>query len=68
MAAAMRFDDQAEEAANDDVSKLTADGGEESPCGWLKDKYGFSWQIIPRQLMEMIGDRDHPGRLPGRCR
>ncbi len=41
-------------------AKLTADGGEESQCGWLKDKYGLSWQIIPMQLMEMIGDREHP--------
>ena len=31
---------------------LTADGGEESMCGWLKDKFGLSWQIIPRKLME----------------
>ena len=37
---------------------LTADGGEESMCGWLKDKYGFSWQIIPRRLMELMGDKD----------
>lgn len=33
-------------------NKLTANGGEESMCGWLKDKYGLSWQIIPRRLME----------------
>jgi len=37
---------------------LTADGGEESMCGWLKDKYGLSWQIIPRRLMELMGDKD----------
>jgi len=34
---------------------LTADGGEESMCGWLKDKYGLSWQIIPKQLGDYIG-------------
>ena len=39
-------------------AKLTADGGEESRCGWLKDKYGLSWQIIPTALMEMLGDPD----------
>ena len=39
-------------------AKLTADGGEESQCGWLKDKFGLSWQIIPRQLGEMLGDKD----------
>jgi predicted 3-demethylubiquinone-9 3-methyltransferase (glyoxalase superfamily) len=38
--------------------KLTADGGEESRCGWLKDKYGLSWQIIPTALSEMLGDPD----------
>jgi predicted 3-demethylubiquinone-9 3-methyltransferase (glyoxalase superfamily) len=35
---------------------LTADGGEESQCGWLKDRFGLSWQIIPNRLMELIGD------------
>ena len=38
--------------------KLTADGGEESMCGWLKDKYGLSWQIIPNLLGELLGDPD----------
>ncbi len=38
--------------------KLTADGGEESMCGWLKDKYGLSWQIVPKQLGELMGDSD----------
>ena len=37
---------------------LTADGGEESMCGWLKDKYGLSWQIIPKALGELMGDPD----------
>lgn len=34
------------------------EGGEESRCGWLKDKYGLSWQIVPTALGEMLGDRD----------
>ena len=38
-------------------AKLSA-GGEESRCGWLKDKYGLSWQIIPTALGEMLGDPD----------
>jgi predicted 3-demethylubiquinone-9 3-methyltransferase (glyoxalase superfamily) len=37
---------------------FTADGGEESMCGWLKDKYGLSWQIVPRRLGELMGDPD----------
>jgi len=38
--------------------KLTADGGEESVCGWLKDKYGLSWQITPERLTELTSDPD----------
>ena len=38
--------------------KLTADGGEEGPCGWLKDKFGVSWQIIPSALMQLMSDPD----------
>ncbi len=37
--------------------KLTA-GGSEVQCGWLKDKYGLSWQIVPKRLMELLGDPD----------
>ena len=37
--------------------KLSA-GGQKSRCGWLKDKYGLSWQIIPSALGEMLGDKD----------
>ena len=39
-------------------NKLTANGGEESMCGWLKDKYGLSWQIIPKALMRLMSDPD----------
>ncbi len=35
---------------------LTANGGEESMCGWLKDRYGLSWQIVPVELMALMGD------------
>ncbi len=37
---------------------LTADGGEESQCGWVKDKFGLSWQIVPSALGELMGDPD----------
>jgi predicted 3-demethylubiquinone-9 3-methyltransferase (glyoxalase superfamily) len=39
-------------------NKLVADGGEESMCGWCKDKFGLWWQIIPKQLGELMGDPD----------
>ena len=38
--------------------KLTAGGGAPSQCGWLKDKFGLSWQIIPSALMELMSDPD----------
>lgn len=37
---------------------LLADGGQESMCGWLKDKFGVSWQIVPPQLLQWISDSD----------
>ncbi len=39
-------------------SKLTADGGQESMCGWLKDKFGFSWQIVPAELGKLMDQKD----------
>lgn len=41
--------------------KLTADGGQESMCGWLKDKYGLSWQVTPTRLIELTKD---PSKAP----
>src|SRR3989454_38771 len=38
-------------------AKLSA-GGEESYCGWLKDKFGLSWQVVPTVLTEMLADKD----------
>jgi predicted 3-demethylubiquinone-9 3-methyltransferase (glyoxalase superfamily) len=44
---------------------LTADGGEESVCGWLKDKFGVSWQVVPRRLPELLNgpDREAAARV-----
>jgi predicted 3-demethylubiquinone-9 3-methyltransferase (glyoxalase superfamily) len=44
--------------------RFTADGGEESACGWLKDKFGVSWQIVPTVLIDMLHDTD--GEKSGR--
>jgi predicted 3-demethylubiquinone-9 3-methyltransferase (glyoxalase superfamily) len=41
--------------------QLTADGGEESMCGWLKDKFGLSWQIVPAALGWLVGGPDKAG-------
>lgn len=38
--------------------RLTADGGAESRCGWLKDRYGLWWQVIPKALIRYLGDSD----------
>lgn len=47
------------QAELDDLwKKLTAGGGSESMCGWLKDKYGLSWQIVPAVLGKLFGDTD----------
>ena len=49
-------DDQAEVDRLWDA--LTANGGEHGPCGWLKDRFGLSWQIVPRRLDELLNDPD----------
>ncbi len=41
-------------------NSLTADGGQQSMCGWLKDKFGLSWQIVPKRLLELMNDFNNP--------
>jgi predicted 3-demethylubiquinone-9 3-methyltransferase (glyoxalase superfamily) len=49
---------ETQEEIDDLWGKLTANGGEEQPCGWLKDKFGLSWQIVPPVLGQLLGDPD----------
>ena len=59
------FIDCEDQAEVDDLwAKLIADGGAPSVCGWLTDKYGLSWQVIPRRLKELLfhADRDKANR------
>ena len=42
----------------DELSEKLSEGGEQGPCGWLTDRFGVSWQIIPRALGEMLSDKD----------
>ena len=39
-------------------NRLTESGGEEGPCGWLKDRFGLSWQVVPTRLYELLADPD----------
>jgi predicted 3-demethylubiquinone-9 3-methyltransferase (glyoxalase superfamily) len=49
---------ETQEEIDDFWGKLTADGGAPGRCGWLKDKFGLSWQIVPASLGQMLGDPD----------
>jgi predicted 3-demethylubiquinone-9 3-methyltransferase (glyoxalase superfamily) len=42
----------------DRLWETLSEGGEKGPCGWLKDRYGLSWQIIPKRLLELLQDED----------
>jgi len=57
-AISLMVDCQTQDEVDELWDKLTADGGEEGPCGWLKDKYGLSWQIVPTVLNATLQDPD----------
>jgi predicted 3-demethylubiquinone-9 3-methyltransferase (glyoxalase superfamily) len=56
-AISFQVDCRSQDEVDDYWSRLSA-GGEEGPCGWLKDRYGLSWQIIPSRLTELLADPD----------
>jgi predicted 3-demethylubiquinone-9 3-methyltransferase (glyoxalase superfamily) len=56
---AVSFEVDCEDQAEvDKYWEALTEGGEEGPCGWLKDRYGVSWQIVPKILYELIADPD----------
>jgi predicted 3-demethylubiquinone-9 3-methyltransferase (glyoxalase superfamily) len=50
--------DCADQAEVDRYWETLSEGGEQGPCGWLKDRYGLSWQIVPTRLTELLADPD----------
>lgn len=52
------FIDCHSQAEVDDLWERLSDGGEKGRCGWLKDKYGLSWQVIPRRLGDLLQEKD----------
>jgi predicted 3-demethylubiquinone-9 3-methyltransferase (glyoxalase superfamily) len=57
-AISFQIDCESQEEVDYYWDRLIAGGGEPSQCGWLKDKYGLSWQVVPRRLMELLSDKD----------
>ncbi|MEU8250610.1 VOC family protein [Nonomuraea sp. NPDC048916] len=57
-AVSLYVDCTSQEEVDELWARLTEGGGEEGQCGWLKDRFGLSWQIIPRRLQELLGNPD----------
>jgi predicted 3-demethylubiquinone-9 3-methyltransferase (glyoxalase superfamily) len=57
-AISLSVDCQTQQEVDELWEKLTADGGQPSQCSWLKDKFGLSWQIVPRILPQLLADKD----------
>lgn len=55
-ATSFRIETQDQEETDYFWNALSKDGGADSQCGWVKDKYGFSWQIVPKRLIELLSD------------
>ena len=50
--------DCADQAEIDEYWEKLSEGGEKGPCGWLKDRFGLSWQIVPSMIKDLVGDPD----------
>lgn len=57
------IDCETQEEIDNYWAKLTADGGEEGNCGWLKDKFGVSWQIVPTVLSKLLSNPEKSQRV-----
>jgi predicted 3-demethylubiquinone-9 3-methyltransferase (glyoxalase superfamily) len=57
-AVSFQIDCETQEDVDHYWERLTEGGGEPGPCGWLKDRFGVSWQVIPRRLNELLSDPD----------
>jgi predicted 3-demethylubiquinone-9 3-methyltransferase (glyoxalase superfamily) len=57
-AVSLQVDCQDQAEIDDLWAKLTANGGQESQCGWLKDRFGLSWQIVPANMGDLLGGSD----------
>ncbi len=57
------------QAEVDDLWERLSQGGAPGQCGWLEDRYGVSWQIVPTMMLELLADADAAGRSPSwrRC-